>query len=60
MDRCFYVEKTKILQLHPELGEAKFSTLTDESKLEQKSAGLDKFDEFDITSFNQLKNSYVT
>lgn len=43
--------------MHPELGEAKFSSLTDESKMEQKSAGLDKFDEFDITSFNQLKNS---
>lgn len=46
----------QILQKHPELGEAKLNALTDESKGEQKSAGLDQFQDYDIGDFNKLKS----
>lgn len=53
--KVFIPERVQILQKHPELGEGKFSELTEESKGEQQGAGLDQFNEYDISAFNQLK-----
>lgn len=50
-----HAEQKQILLNHPELGEAKLNSLTDESKGEQQSAGLDQFGEYDIESFNKDK-----
>ena len=50
-----HAEQKQILLKHPELGEAKLNSLTDESKGEQQSAGLDQFGDYDIESFNRDK-----
>lgn len=52
-------EQQRILEVHPELGHSNLATLTHESEMEQKGAGLDKFGEFDIANFNDMKSQYV-
>ncbi|MDA0764020.1 MAG: 2-oxo-4-hydroxy-4-carboxy-5-ureidoimidazoline decarboxylase [Proteobacteria bacterium] len=53
-------EQLKLLNMHPELGKKlqKVSELTDFSKLEQKSVGLDKLNDNEFNVLINLNNKY--
>ena len=52
-------KKLKILNDHPDLGDkAKIGSLTNDSKKEQKNAGLDQCTEEEFNEFKKLNDSY--
>jgi len=58
-ERSSNEKKLKILNDHPDLGDkAKIGSLTNDSKKEQKNAGLDQCTEEEFNEFKKLNDSY--